>query len=256
MTTTVMGPHGPNGNTDFDPVAYMGVPVMTTEMLAKAFGTDEARIRQNFANNKARFTEGAHFFKVTGKALADLRVAFSDSQISNMVRSLILWTEKGAARHAKILDTDEAWAVYEQLEDTYFAVREAVQLAGMNPKDMVAALNAINRLVSTTFRLLPGLGARARQSMVANATELVLGRALVPVPVVEERFWTTTEVAAEAGVRATVAGRVANVHCLKTPDNGESRLSQSQNGPKQVEQWYWTAKGRAELLSALRGPSH
>lgn len=33
---------------------------------------------------------------------------------------LFLWTERGVARHAKILDTDEAWEVYELLEETYF----------------------------------------------------------------------------------------------------------------------------------------
>ena len=36
------------------------------------------------------------------------------------VNCLYLWTDRGAARHAKILDTDEAWEVYEELEDNYF----------------------------------------------------------------------------------------------------------------------------------------
>ncbi len=35
-------------------------------------------------------------------------------------RSLILWTERGAARHAKMLETDKAWEVFEKLEDNYF----------------------------------------------------------------------------------------------------------------------------------------
>lgn len=45
---------------------------------------------------------------------------------------LILWTDKGAARHAKILDTDEAWEVYEELEDTYFKVKENKQLLSID----------------------------------------------------------------------------------------------------------------------------
>ncbi len=36
-------------------------------------------------------------------------------------RSLILWTERGAARHAKMLETDQAWEVFEKLEDCYFS---------------------------------------------------------------------------------------------------------------------------------------
>jgi hypothetical protein len=38
---------------------------------------------------------------------------------------LLLWTERGAARHAKILDTDQAWEVFERLEDAYFRARDA-----------------------------------------------------------------------------------------------------------------------------------
>ena len=33
---------------------------------------------------------------------------------------LICWTERGAARHAKLLETDQAWEVFERLEDAYF----------------------------------------------------------------------------------------------------------------------------------------
>ncbi|MDR8143073.1 hypothetical protein XC08_22250, partial [Acinetobacter baumannii] len=33
-------------------------------------------------------------------------------------------TERGAARHAKMLDTDQAWEVFEQLEDCYFVRKE------------------------------------------------------------------------------------------------------------------------------------
>ncbi|EES4398579.1 phage antirepressor Ant [Escherichia coli] len=41
--------------------------------------------------------------------------------MSPKARSLILWTERGAARHAKMLETDQAWEVFEKLEDCYFS---------------------------------------------------------------------------------------------------------------------------------------
>ena len=37
---------------------------------------------------------------------------------------MILWTELGAARHAKMLDTDQAWDIFEQLEDCHFHRQE------------------------------------------------------------------------------------------------------------------------------------
>lgn len=40
------------------------------------------------------------------------------------VPQLILWTEKGASRMCKILDTDKAWERFDELEETYFKVKE------------------------------------------------------------------------------------------------------------------------------------
>ncbi|MBF9538525.1 phage antirepressor Ant, partial [Escherichia coli] len=59
--------------------------------------------------------------KIVGDDLKNLRVTFSYLQISPKTRSLILWTERGAARHAKMLETDQAWEVFEKLEDCYFS---------------------------------------------------------------------------------------------------------------------------------------
>ncbi len=41
-----------------------------------------------------------------------------------MTRNLYLWTERGANRHCKILDTDKAWEQFDSLEETYFRVKE------------------------------------------------------------------------------------------------------------------------------------
>ncbi|HCP1391867.1 TPA: ORF6N domain-containing protein [Escherichia coli] len=126
------------------PISHNQIPVITTELLAQLYGTEPVRIRQNHHENKVRFVEGKHFFKVVGNDLKELRVALNYSQnlrvtlsnsqnlqpslrglqISPKARSLILWTERGAARHAKILETDQAWDVFEKLEDCYFSQKD------------------------------------------------------------------------------------------------------------------------------------
>ncbi|EGT2555376.1 ORF6N domain-containing protein, partial [Escherichia coli] len=82
------------------PITHNQIPVITTELLAQLYGTEPVRIRQNHHENKVRFVEGKHFFKVVGNDLKELRVALNYSQnpISPKARSLILWTERGAAR--------------------------------------------------------------------------------------------------------------------------------------------------------------
>ena len=105
-------------------ITYKQIPVITTELLAHLYGTEAIRIRQNHHENKGRFIEEKHFFKLEGETLREFkhRVAFNYSvKIARNVRSLILWTERGAARHAKMLETDQAWVVFEKLEDCYFS---------------------------------------------------------------------------------------------------------------------------------------
>lgn len=104
-------------------VAYAGVNVITTGLLARQYGASTDMLHDNYRNNRERFAEGRHYYML---ASDDLRKFKSDrpdligSVVGARARSLILWTERGAARHAKMLDTDQAWDVFEQLEDSYF----------------------------------------------------------------------------------------------------------------------------------------
>ncbi|EFS9445124.1 ORF6N domain-containing protein [Escherichia coli] len=116
------------------PITHNQIPVITTELLAQLYGAGVKNIQNNYARNAERFIEGKHFFKVAGDALKNLRVALNYSQnlqpslrglqISPKARSLTLWTERGAARHAKMLETDQAWDVFEKLEDCYFRQKD------------------------------------------------------------------------------------------------------------------------------------
>lgn len=113
---------------DLQIIEYRGQRVVTTEQLAAGYGTDAENIRRNFNRNKSRFIEGKHYFQITGPELENLRVTFSPAQISNKTRSLTLWTERGAANHAKMLETDQAWGYHEDLVEFYFTQRDAIAL--------------------------------------------------------------------------------------------------------------------------------
>lgn len=95
--------------------------IMTTKVLAEQFGTEERRITENFKRNEERFVQGKHYLLLEGEILREFKRDYAERVPVN-VNKLYLWTDRGAARHAKILDTDEAWDVYEALEDTYFKV--------------------------------------------------------------------------------------------------------------------------------------
>ncbi|EDQ2394381.1 ORF6N domain-containing protein [Salmonella enterica subsp. enterica] len=111
---------------DLQIIEYRGQRVVTNEQLAAGYGTDVNNIQQNHKRNADRFVEGKHYFKVVGDELNNLRLTISQLQISPKTRSLMLWTERGAANHAKMLETDQAWSYHEDLAEFYFTHRDAI----------------------------------------------------------------------------------------------------------------------------------
>ncbi|EJB9162212.1 ORF6N domain-containing protein [Salmonella enterica] len=111
------------------PITHNQLPVITTELLANLYGTEPDYIRKNFNRNAERFVAGKHYFLLEGTELREFKHSMSlrpPVKIARNVRSLILWTERGAARHAKMLETDQAWEVFEKLEDCYFSQKQPV----------------------------------------------------------------------------------------------------------------------------------
>lgn len=98
---------------------------MTTQQLAEIYETSANNIKNNFNNNKDRFIEGRDFYLLKGEDLKlFLQVTNIDLQNKSKIRSMYLWTERGANRHSKILDTDQAWKQFDVLEETYFKVKK------------------------------------------------------------------------------------------------------------------------------------
>ena len=107
------------------PLEFNKQRIMTTKVLAQEYGTEENNIKNNFNNNKNRFIEGKHYILLQGEELRVFKREVNDIDLVPVnINKLYLWTDRGAARHAKILDTDEAWEVYEELEENYFNPKE------------------------------------------------------------------------------------------------------------------------------------
>ncbi|WP_312971056.1 ORF6N domain-containing protein [Acinetobacter gerneri] len=138
-------------NTKVSIVNFKSVPVVTTAMLADFYKTDVNNIQQNYLRNTDRFIEGKHFFKLESTELKEFKQLTDSKTVSRNARNLTLWTERGAARHAKMLDTDQAWDIFEQLEDCYFHRKEI--LAKTHKEDREPLTNAVNLLVAKTKHL-------------------------------------------------------------------------------------------------------
>lgn len=135
-------------------IEVKGIRVLTSAQIAACYETTRDRIKQNFKENKARFVEGKHYIALVGEELrafknevgkCDLVQYDTQNEVRNShlatdrakyqfdtqfkyAKSLYLWTEKGALLHAKSLNTDKAWEVYDYLVDFYFRAKEKPEL--------------------------------------------------------------------------------------------------------------------------------
>ncbi len=118
-----------------------GQRVLTTAQLAECYGTDSKIINRNFLNNKSRYVEQKHYIIVTGDQLNAIRKFYD---LHKNVNKLYLWTERGALLHAKSLNTDKAWEVYDFLVEHYFRAVTMDDLMDMTADQMLKDVKAHN----------------------------------------------------------------------------------------------------------------
>lgn len=119
-------------NFQLSPIENEGKRVLTTAQLAEAYETDSRVISNNFNRNADRYTEGKHFYRLTGAELKEFKTIHQFDEQSKHTMALYLWTEKGALLHAKSLNTDKAWEVYDYLVESYFTKK--TDYSGLSPQ--------------------------------------------------------------------------------------------------------------------------
>ena len=99
--------------------------VITTEQLAKIYGCETSRISENFKRNEDKFEEGKHFYKLEGSELKSFKDQSANcGLVDKHAASFYLWTRRGASRHCKMLGTNQAWEMFDELEETYFRQKD------------------------------------------------------------------------------------------------------------------------------------
>lgn len=145
--------------------------VLTTAQLAEGYETDSKAISYNFNYNKERYLEGVHYYLLTGNLLADFKSTNREIPESSKINQLYLWTEKGSLLHAKSLNTDKAWQIYEMLVDTYFRAKDMINI----PKSLPEALRYAAELAEAMEKQKPLV---AFAETVARSSDSILVREL------------------------------------------------------------------------------
>ncbi|EPS56395.1 TPA: ORF6N domain-containing protein [Clostridium botulinum] len=141
-----------NGQTviaEIQPVEVEGQKVLTTDQLSEVYEVDPIRIQQGFIRNKDKFQKEKHYFRLTGEELKEFKANYLKDSNLKYASELMLWTERGANRHCKILDTDKAWEQFDNLEETYFRVKEnKVEVNKLSPE--LQMFNNLFKALATT----------------------------------------------------------------------------------------------------------
>lgn len=109
------------------PIDYANQRVLLTVQLAEVYGTTPNVIKENYRYSKEYFEEGVHYFKLSGTELRALKSKVRSSDpalIGKFANCVYLWTYQGCVRHCKMLNTPEAWEMFNILERFYFGVLE------------------------------------------------------------------------------------------------------------------------------------
>lgn len=137
-------------------IEHEGIRVLTTRQLAEAYETTETNIKTNFNRNKERFIEGRDYYLLKSAELKEFKNYVTDSNlVDSRAPQLYLWTERGANRHSKILDTDMAWKQFDVLEETYFKVKSmsAMQLLKLQNQALVEVDEKVEHIDSRVTNL-------------------------------------------------------------------------------------------------------
>lgn len=157
---------------------YKSIRVLTTQQIAEAYGTDNKTISYNFNHNKDRYVDGKHFICLSGD---ELRAFREIHDLPSNLNKLYLWTEKGAFLHAKSLNTDTAWEVYDRLVDNYFEKPKAVpmttdqkiQLLAQGNVELTEKVNSIDKDLQEFKQDMPLLALECQRITWAKNNKIV-----------------------------------------------------------------------------------
>lgn len=166
---------------DLTVTEYKNIRVLTTQQIAESYGTNVDTITRNFNRNKDRYIEGKHYIALEGTEKKDfLDLGQFDRGLKN-AKTLYLWTEKGAFLHAKSLNTDKAWEVYDRLVDEYFekpklpswTMDDKIQILAQGNIELKEKIDAVNDDLQEFKRDMPLLALECQKITKAKNQKVV-----------------------------------------------------------------------------------
>ena len=212
------------------PVEYSAQRVVTTAQVADFYDCPENNIIKNFNANKDKFKEGIHLFKLEGEALKEFKNSITESNLVGVnAKSLILWTKRGCARHAKMLGTDKAWEVFEELEENYFNSSKtmAVTSAQKELDEIILSVGKTREAIQKVYGVKDGIALAQATNLAGafykfNLSEL---NKLIPPADHETGYMNATQLGKKVGKSAMATNKWLEKNGYQYKDGRDWRLT-------------------------------
>ena len=212
---------------------YKGHRVVTLKEIDEVHQRPEGTARKRFNDNKQHFVEGVDYYKVCASEIRTHKIMELSPKAHEDVA---LITESGYLMLVKSFTDDLAWAVQRELVNNYFRVKATLKPMTDYQKEQTRLKeeNAHIRKAQILERLANQYEGTYRQILHAYATKELSGKFLLPLPELEEKTYSATEIGELLGITANRVGLLTNRYDLKTEQYGQWFKDKSRYSDKEV----------------------
>lgn len=234
---------------------YNNQRVVTFKDIDTAHGRPDGTAGRNFRANKEHFVENEDYFiaEITND---EIRRQFGISK--NAGRTIIFLTESGYLILVKSFTDNLAWKVQRELVNGYFKTKEIAKVQKQiqpseNNSDEVKLIKARTKMAKMFLKLsnIETLSPEYKNILVTKSAEALAGEPILPLPKVERKTYSATEVGKILGVSAMKIGKLANLYNLKTEEYGVWYHDKAKYCSKEVDTFRYFDEGVDKLKSLL-----
>lgn len=230
--------------------------VVTAWDIAELHDRNTAKVNEIFKNNKEKFTLGKDYYLLNREEFSE---SFKTIQkfIPNNVKEIPLYTERGYLKLTKPFEDELSWRIQDILVDSYFALKKIAkeikpisefQIKNQEIRDRYSRAKMSKELLEIAKNTD---NAMYKEILTAYAANTLADKNILPLPRLEQKTYTATEIGNIVGVSSKKIGMIANEYNLKTDENGYLAADKSPYSNKQVESFRYFEHAIEKFREAL-----
>ena len=218
---------------------WNGQRVVTAWDIAKLHERNVAKVNEIFKNNKEKFELEKDYYVLNRDEFSE---SFKTIQkfIPNNVKEIVLYTERGYLKLTKPFEDELSWRIQDMLVDSYFTlktvIKEIKQTEAQKKRLEIMDRNSRARISKEFSKLATQIdNPKFKEILNVYAANTLADNEILPLPRLEQKTYTATELGNILGISGNMVGRLANEHNLKTDEYGYWAYDKAKGHNKQIE---------------------